>query len=70
MSDLWSSRHPWFDDEYANVVVDATDGGADLEDGGDGELSLAYRVGGESQMCWSAGSDDDREQAVQASSFG
>jgi hypothetical protein len=56
--------------ERAIEVLDALDGDADLEDGGDGEPSLASPAGGESQMCWSAGSDDDREQAVQSSSFG
>ena len=36
-------------------------GDADLEDGGDEEPSLASLVGGESQIGWCAGSDDDRE---------
>ena len=48
--------------EQAIEILDAIDGDADLEDGGEGEPSLASPVGGESQMCWSAGCDDDREQ--------
>ena len=42
-------------------ILDAFDGEADLEDGGDGQPSLGSPVGGESQLCWSAGSDDGRE---------
>lgn len=45
-------------------ILDETDGDADLEDGGDGEPSLASPAGGESQIIWCAGSDDDREQLV------
>jgi hypothetical protein len=52
--------------EQAIEILDAIDGDADLEDGGEGEPSLASPVGGESQMCWSAGCDDDREQDRQA----
>ncbi len=52
--------------EQAISILDTLDGDADIEDGGDGEPSLASPVGGESQLCWSAGSDDDREQAVQS----
>ncbi len=47
--------------EQAVSILDALDGDADLEDGGDGEPSLASPAGGESQLCWCAGSDDDRE---------
>jgi hypothetical protein len=48
--------------KQAISILGALNGGADLEDGGDGEPSLASPAGGESQLCWSAGSDDDREQ--------
>ena len=48
--------------EQAISIVDAIDGDADLEDGGDGEPSLASPIGGESQIIWCAGSDDDRER--------
>jgi hypothetical protein len=47
--------------EQAITILDTLDGDADLEDGGDGEPSLASPAGGESQLCWSAGSDDDQE---------
>jgi hypothetical protein len=50
--------------EQAISILDALDEDADLEDGGDGEPSLASPARGESQLCWSAGSDDDREQTV------
>ena len=52
--------------QQAISFLDTIDGDADLEDGGDGEPSLASPVGGESQLCWSAGCDDDREQDRQA----
>jgi hypothetical protein len=52
--------------EQAISILDALDGDADLEDGGDGEPSLASPVGGESQLRWAAGCGDDREQAVQS----
>ncbi len=52
--------------EQAITILDTIDGDADLEDSGDGEPSLASPVGSDSQMCWTAGCDDDREQAVQA----
>ncbi len=47
--------------EQAITILDTLDGDADLEDGGDGEPSLASPAGGESQIPWCAGSDDDRE---------
>jgi hypothetical protein len=47
-------------------ILDAIDGDADLEDGGDGEPSLASPAGGDSQIIWCAGCDDDREQVVQS----
>jgi hypothetical protein len=47
--------------DQAITILDTLDGDADLEDGGDGEPSLASPVGGESQIIWCAGSDDDRE---------
>jgi hypothetical protein len=50
--------------EQAITIVDALDGDADLEDGGDGEPSLASPSGGDGQIIWCAGSDDDREQAI------
>ncbi len=50
--------------EQAISILDTLDGDADLEDGGDGEPSLASPIGGESQLCWSAGGDDDREHSV------
>ncbi len=49
--------------EQAISILDTLDGDADLEDGGDGEPSLASPVGGESQLSWSAGSDDDGEMS-------
>ncbi len=52
--------------EQAITILDTIDGDADLEDGGDGEPSLASPIGGESQLCWSSGCDDDREEAMQA----
>ena len=47
--------------EHAITILDTLDGDADLEDGGDGEPSLASPAGGESQIIWCTGSDDDRE---------
>ncbi len=47
--------------QFGIVILDAIDGNADLEDGGDGEPSLASPVGGESQIVWCAGADDDRD---------
>ena len=51
--------------QQAIDILDAIDGCEDLEDGGDAEPSLASPVGGESQIIWCAGSDDDREQREQ-----
>ncbi len=45
--------------EQAISILDTLDGDADLEDGGDGEPSLAAPTGGESQIIWCAGADDD-----------
>jgi hypothetical protein len=56
--------------EQAITILDTIDGDADLEDEGDGEPSLASPVGGESQLCWSAGSDDDREMSLHAVASG
>jgi hypothetical protein len=56
--------------EQAISILDTLDGDADLEDDGEGEPSLASPIGGESQIIWCSGGDDDREQAVQSSSFG
>ena len=50
--------------EQAISILDALDGEADLEDSGDRKVSLAYPGGGESQISWSAGSDDDREMRL------
>jgi hypothetical protein len=47
--------------DQAITILNEIDGDADLEAGRDGEPSLASPVGGESQICWCAGSDDDRE---------
>jgi hypothetical protein len=47
--------------EQAITILDILDGDLDLEDDGDGEPSLASPIGGESQIIWCAGSDDDRE---------
>ncbi len=47
--------------EQAISILDTLDGDADLEDGGDGEPSLASPGGGESQIIWCAGADDDRD---------
>lgn len=47
--------------EQAIGLLDEIDGDADLEDGGDGEPSLTSPVGGESQIIWCAGADDDRD---------
>jgi hypothetical protein len=52
--------------QQAIDVLDAIDGDPDLEDGGGGEPSLASPIGGDSQIIWCAGSDDDREEPVQA----
>ncbi len=52
--------------EQAIAILDTLDGDADLEDGGEGEPSLASPTGGENQIIWCAGSDDDREQPVQS----
>ena len=52
--------------EQAITILDTIDGDADMEDGGDGEPSLASPAGGDSQICWCAGADDDREQDRQA----
>ena len=52
--------------EQAIEILDTIDGDADLEDGGDGEPSLACPVGGDSQIIWCAGRDDDQEQDRQA----
>jgi hypothetical protein len=51
--------------EQAISILDTLDGDADLEDSGDGEPSLASPVGGESQIVWCAGRDDDREHSQQ-----
>ena len=47
--------------EQAISILDTIDGDADLEDGGDGEPSLASPAGEESQIIWCAGADDDRD---------
>ncbi len=47
--------------EQAISILDTLDEDADLEDGGDGEPSLASPTGGGSQIIWCAGSDDDLE---------
>jgi hypothetical protein len=47
--------------EQAITILDPIDRDEDLEDGGDGEPSLASPAGGDNQICWSAGCDDDRE---------
>ena len=47
-------------------ILDELDGCEDLEDSGDAEPALASPVGGDSQIRWSAGCDDDREQPFQA----
>ncbi len=52
--------------EQAISILDALDGDADLEDGGDGEPSLASPAGEESQIIWCTGSDDDQEETVQS----
>ena len=36
---------------------------------GDNEPSLASPVGGQSQICWCAGCDDDREHAPQVAAY-
>jgi hypothetical protein len=51
--------------EQATGVLNAIDRNADLEDGRDRVPSLASLAGGDSQLSWSAGSDD-REQNRQA----
>lgn len=45
-------------------ILDEIDGDPDLEDSADAEPSLGSPVGGESQICWCAGSDNDRELAA------
>jgi len=52
--------------DQAIEILNPIDGDPDLEDDEDREPSLAAPVGGESQLCWSAGSDDDREQGMPA----
>jgi hypothetical protein len=47
-------------------ILDTIDGDADLQDGGNGEPSLAFPIGGDNQIVWCAGCDDDREQAIQS----
>jgi hypothetical protein len=47
--------------EQAITILDTLDGDADLEDGGEDEPSLASPIGGQSETCWCAGCDDDRE---------
>ena len=47
--------------EQAISILDTLDEDADLEDGGDGEPSLASPAGGDSQIIWCAGADDDRD---------
>ncbi len=47
--------------EQAITILDTLDGDADLEDGGEGEPSLASPIGGDSQIIWCAGADDDRD---------
>lgn len=55
--------------QQAIDILDEIDGDADLEDGGDGEPSLASPAGGDSQIIWCAGSDDDREAGLSRRSF-
>lgn len=43
--------------------LDALEGDADFEDGGDDEPSLAGPIGGASQAAWTAGGDRDLEKA-------
>ena len=52
--------------QQAIDILDALDGNTDLEEGGDLEPSLGSPVGGESQLCWFAGCDDDREAPLAA----
>jgi hypothetical protein len=47
--------------QQAIDILDLIDGDADLEDGTDDKPSLASPVGGENQIGWCAGADDDRE---------
>jgi hypothetical protein len=54
--------------QQAIDVLDEIDGDSDLEDGGDAEPSLASPVGGDCQIIWCVGSDDDRESLEQQSS--
>jgi hypothetical protein len=51
--------------EQAITILDTLDGEADLEDGADTEPSLASPTGGDSQICWCSGCDDDREHSQQ-----
>jgi hypothetical protein len=51
--------------QQAIDILDELDGCEDLEDSGDAEPSLACPVGGDNQICWSAGCDDDREHPFQ-----
>ncbi len=55
--------------QQAIDLLDQLDGDPDLEDGADDEPSLASPVGGDSQICWSAGADDDREQPLAAAAL-
>jgi hypothetical protein len=47
--------------EQAIDILNEIDGDADLEDVGDREPSLASPVGGQSQVIWCVGADDDRD---------
>ncbi len=45
-------------------ILDEIDGDPDQEDGADDEPSLGSPAGGESQICWTVGCDDDREEVL------
>jgi hypothetical protein len=47
--------------QQAIDILDELDGCEDHEAGGDWEPSLASPIGGDNQLCWSAGCDDDQE---------
>lgn len=63
---VWTYRRWRF---YAESLIDQAMTILDSLDG-DGEPSLACPAGGESQIMWSAGADDDREMSHHVATSG
>jgi hypothetical protein len=55
--------------EHAIDILNELDADADLEDGADDEPTLGSAAGGDSQLCWSTGCEDDREADAQLASL-